>query len=369
MLYTLANTTQTYADKTLWMPPQASTFAPDVDWLFYFILYINIIFFVLIATLVFVFAYKYRRSANPAPRGDAIHSTGLELFWSIIPFFVVMYIFYLGFVGYKDMAVAPPNGAYTIIVEGKKWSWQFSYTTPTGSYTDTDLHIPFDRPVKLILKSEDVLHSLFIPAFRAKKDVVPGRYNTMWVQAKKMPEDHLDDKGNPTFPIYCAEYCGTSHSRMLAKVYVHKEGEFEEWLKKASDIYVTVDSTGKRVAVPWAEVGKKLMATCFACHSLKENEILTGPSFHGLWAKEYETLSDGSKVKIDEAYIHESIEEPSNKIVKNFEGKSMSPYKGKFSKNDFIAITEFIKSQSPNYVPLQTLKVEDLSPAAPAQPK
>ncbi len=369
MLYTLANTTKEYADKTLWMPPQASTFAPDVDWLFYFILYINIFFFIVIAALVFIFAYKYRRSANPSPKGDAIHSTGLELFWSIIPFFVVMYTFYLGFVGYKDMAVAPPNGAYTIIVQGQKWSWSFIYTTPTGTYTDKNLHIPFDRPVKLILKSDDVLHALFIPAFRAKKDVVPGRYNQMWVQAKKMPTDHADDKGINVFPIYCAEYCGTSHSRMLANVYVHKEGEFEAWLKEASNIYVGTKD-GQKFVKPWAEVGHSLMDTkgCFACHSIDGTEKI-GPSFKGLWAKSEETMSDGKTVKIDEAYIRESIEYPANRIVKNYEGKNMSPFKDAFTPNDFVAITEYIKSLSPNYEAKPTLKLEDLTPAVPATAK
>jgi cytochrome c oxidase subunit II len=366
MLYTLANTTQEYADKTLWMPPQAGTFAPEVDWLFYFILTINIFFFVLIATLVCIFGYRYRRSANPAPRGDAIHSTGLELFWSIIPFFVVIYTFYLGFVGYKDMVVAPPNGAYTIIVQGQKWQWNFIYTTPSGTYTDKNLHIPFDRPVKLILKSDDVIHALFIPAFRAKKDVVPGRYNQMWVQAKKLPVEHFDKDGIPTFPIYCAEYCGTSHSRMLASVYIEKD--FDAWLKEAANFWVTTKD-GVKTVKPWAEVGQVLMDTkgCFACHSIDGSSKI-GPTFKGLWAKGEETLSDGSKAKIDETYLRESIEYPNAKIVKGYEGKNMSPYKDQFSPNDFIAINEYIKSLSPGYVAKDPLPLAELMPApAPAK--
>jgi cytochrome c oxidase subunit 2 len=357
MLYTLANKTQTYADKNMWMPDQASTFAPEVDFLFYFILAINIIFFVLIAILVVVFAIRYRRSTNPVPRGTATHSTGLELFWSIIPFIVVMYTFYLGFKGYNDMTIAPTKGAYTINVTGQKWVWSFTY--PNG-YVDSDLHIPEGRPVRLILSSPDVIHSLFIPAFRAKKDVVPGRFNEFWVQATRIPE-------SGSYPIYCTEYCGTSHSTMIANLYVHKQEDFEEWLKIASDIYTTKSPDGEgKVAVPWAQVGEKLVrgAGCFSCHTHETEDVIIGPSFKNLWAKGEEILSDGTRVKLDLEYLRESIEEPNAKVVKGFEGKLMTPYRNRFSTRDYIAIEEYLKSLSPNYVPRPTLSVEEL--AAPA---
>lgn len=356
MLYTLANQTQTYADENLWMPDQASTFAPEVDYLFYFILAINIIFFVLIAFLVIFFAFRYRRSTNPAPRGTVTHSTGLELFWSIIPFIVVMYTFYVGFKGYNNMTVIPGNGAYTINVTGQKWVWSFTY--PNG-YTDENLHIPYNRPVRLILSSPDVIHSLYIPAFRAKKDVVPGRFNEFWVQATKIPKK-LADGTDGTYPIYCAEYCGTSHSRMIASVYVHEEDKFQEWLKVASNIYVKKNSAGESEAVPWDEVGQKLVkgAGCYSCHSV-DGTVVIGPSFKDLWMKGEETLVDGSKVKLDLAYLRESIEYPNNKIVKGF-SPVMSAYKGRFSDRDFIAIEEYLKSLSPGYQKRPTLSVDEL---------
>jgi len=188
---------------SFYMPPQASTVAPDVDWLFNFILGITIFFCALIFTGMLVFGIKYRH--RPGHEGGEApgHSTGLELTWTIIPTIIVLVVFFFGFRGFLNMAVVPPN-SYEIIVQSKMWNWAFQY--PNGTVT-SELHVPKDRPIRLVLTSDDVIHSFYIPAFRTQKMSVPGRYNRAWFQATQ----------TGTIPIYCAQYCGTNHSEMLSK--------------------------------------------------------------------------------------------------------------------------------------------------------
>jgi len=191
------------SDPTLWMPQQASTYAAASDNVFYGVYYLSVFFFVLVTLLLVAFMIKYRhRKDGVVHESEAGHRTALELTWTIIPTILVLVIFYYGFRGFLNMEVEPPD-AYQIDVRGKTWNWSYKYDANFFS-EDGKLHIPVNKPVAFILSSDDVIHSFFIPAFRAKKDVVPGRYNRFWVQATR----------TGTFDITCAEYCGEQHSIM-----------------------------------------------------------------------------------------------------------------------------------------------------------
>ncbi|KXK31692.1 MAG: Cytochrome c oxidase subunit 2 precursor [Candidatus Hinthialibacteria bacterium OLB16] len=191
------------ADETFWLPAQRSTYAGEVDALFYFILWLSVFFFSLIVGLMVYFVWKYRAREGHTSQPSPIHNTTLEVVWTIIPVLIVIVIFYMGFTGFMNIA-NPPQNAYEINVTGMKWKWLFTY--PNG-YVDEKLHVPVNRPIRLVMTSEDVIHSLYIPAFRMKMDVVPGRYHKIWFNANKEGE----------YDVYCAEYCGTSHSDMITK--------------------------------------------------------------------------------------------------------------------------------------------------------
>jgi cytochrome c oxidase subunit 2 len=305
---------------SFWFPPSGSNTAVEVDSLFYFILSLSAFFFVLIVGLMVIFAIRYRRrpgyEQSPAPD----HNTFLEVAWSVIPGALLVLIFFRGFTTFLDIRT-PPAETYEIKVVAKKWSWLFQY--PNG-YIDNDLHIPVNRPVKLTMSSEDVIHSVFIPAFRAKMDVVPGRYTSMWFDATRTGE----------FPLLCAEYCGTKHSDMLATVVVHPSGEFESWLERASNLLATL---------PPVEAGKILYTRrgCAQCHTI-DGTARTGPSFKGTFGTKQQ-LADGSTIDLDENYIRESILEPMKKVRAGYR-PVMPSYKGQLKDPEIDAIIEYIKS-------------------------
>src|SRR5260221_2412278 len=210
---------------SFWMPEQASTVAANVNGLYDFIYYLSLFFFLLITFLLLAFIIKYRHRENVAQPHEpaAGHSTALELTWTIIPTILVLVIFYYGFRGFINMMVEPPN-SYEVLVTGKTWSWTFTYE---GRYVSDDgkLHIPVNTPIRFVLSSNDVIHSLFMPVFRVKKDVVPGRYNRFWVEATQVGE----------YDIYCAEYCGNLHSQMLSKVVVESPEHFARVIERIND--------------------------------------------------------------------------------------------------------------------------------------
>ncbi len=303
-----------------WFPPSVSSVSSQVDSLFYFILSLSAFFFVLIVGLMLIFAVRYRRRPGYVQASAPDHNNSLELFWSIIPAILVGLIFFRGFTGYLDMRTAPAE-TYEIKVIAKKWAWLFQY--PNG-YLDADLHVPVNRAVKLTMTSEDVIHSLYVPAFRVKRDLVPGRYSTMWFEATRAGE----------FPLLCAEYCGTKHSDMGATVVVHPSGEFERWLDQASNLIATL---------PPIEAGKILYTRrgCAQCHSI-DGSARIGPSFQGTFGTT-QAFADGSTSEIDENYIRESILEPMKKIRAGYR-PVMPSYKGQLKDAEIDAIIEFIKS-------------------------
>lgn len=308
------------ADNAFYMPPQASTSAAHIDWIFDLILWISIFFFVLIVVLMVLFVMKYRVQ-DPNAEGPRIyHNTPLEITWTAIPLGLVIVIFWLGFKGYMDLAI-PPANAYEIQVTGQKWKWLFTY--PNG-YVDERLHVPSDRPVSLLMTSTDVIHSMYIPAFRAKMDVMPGRYTKIWFDATEPG----------AYPLFCAEYCGTSHSAMITEVQVHAPGEFEIWLQEASNWIATM---------PPEEAGEKLysMRGCQQCHS-STGAAGIGPTLAGLFGKE-RVFTDGAKATADENYIRESILQPQAHVVAGFD-PVMPTFQGRLNDEEIGALIAWMKS-------------------------
>ncbi len=325
---------------SLWFRDTASTGAASSDWLFYAILWISIFFFVLIVGLMIVFMARYYARPGYTAEYSPSHSNTLEVTWSIIPIILVMWIFVTGAIGYLDMRT-PPGNAYEIQVIAKKWNWSFVY--PNG-YIDSDLHVPIDQPVKLIMSSEDVLHSLFIPAFRVKMDCVPGRYSSVWFQANQVarPDDgdgvNMADEGG--FDLFCAEYCGQAHSSMRTKVIVHESGKFKPWLEKAM-----VWDEGESPVARGEQIYKK--RGCSQCHSL-DGAAGTGPSFMGTFGTEQGTST--GVVTVDENYVRESVLNPMAKIRDGFKGV-MPSYQGQLKENEIAALIWFLKSLNDKEVP------------------
>ncbi len=306
---------------TVWMPPESSTIAAKVDSVWDLVLWISVFFFVLVTALMVVFVVRYHGHRGTGSKPTRDHNTALEITWTVIPTLIVVVIFWVGFETYLDMAT-PPANAYQVSVTGQKWKWLFTY--PNG-YVDENLHVPVNTDISLLMTSEDVIHSFYVPAFRTKKDVVPGRYTRLWFNAKAPGE----------YQVFCAEYCGTNHSHMLAKVVVHEPGGFEKWLAEASNLH------GR---FPPAKVGEIFYNRfgCKQCHSL-DGTTGIGPSFKGIYGHE-QKLQDGSSVLVDENYIRESIMEPQAKVVAGFQ-PVMPTFKGRLKDQDITSIVEFIKSQ------------------------
>lgn len=337
---TLAQT----ADRTIWMPMQASTKAAGVDWLFYFITYIALAFFVLIVVLMVYFCWKYRRRPGNVP-SQITHNTPLELAWSILPSILLVFMFWYGFVGYLD-ARTPPASALEIKVNAQQWAWEFVYP---GGVTSDELHLPVNTPVQFVMNSADVLHSFFVPAFRVKMDLVPGRYTKLWVEPNRVGE----------YLLLCAEYCGTKHSDMRAKVVVHEPGGFEKWRENADPIsqmdeaqykafnadpqkFIDQNPQFSGLKVPRL-MGEKLYASkgCKQCHSV-DGVVGQGPSWKGIWGAQHK-MRDGSIVTVDENYVRESILNPGAKIVEGF-SNIMTPYQGRIKDREIDMLIEYMKT-------------------------
>jgi len=290
-------------------PTQGSSTSSEVDWVFWFITDISILFWVMIVLAIVWFVFRYHRLKVAGPEHSPHHSTALELTWSVLPSFLLVLMFYWGFTGYEDMRT-PPANAYVINVTAQKWNWNFQY--PNG-HTDSELYVPIDTPVRLVMTSNDVIHSMFIPAFRVKQDVVPGRYATTWFEATQTGEFH----------IFCAEYCGTGHSDMLSTVHVYPKDEFPALLAKISDIVQLYKDANEP---PW-KAGAELYIKrgCSSCHSI-DGSRKQGPSYLGSFGEKRE-FTDGTKGVFDENYIRQSILEPQAKIRKTFQ-PVMPTFKG-----------------------------------------
>ncbi len=305
-----------------WMPPQGSTVAGEVDQLFDFIYWVSVFFFVAItiATVYFVVKYK-RRSDDQLATSQVGHNTLVEATWTFVPLVLVLVMFAWGFRTFLNLTVAP-EGAYQVKVTGQKWSWNFTH--PDGTVTTGDLHVPANRPVKLLLSSRDVIHSFYVPDFRIKQDAVPGRYTTAWFQAKAAGEHQ----------VFCTEYCGKDHSAMLAKVLVLSEEEFD-----AGKWKVSKPPEGMSVAEWGGQLYNKV--GCKACHSV-DGSKLVGPSFKGLYGRT-EKITGQDPVQVDENYLRESIMDPQAKIVEGY-APAMPSYKGQLDDAKLDALIAYIKT-------------------------
>jgi cytochrome c oxidase subunit 2 len=305
-----------------WFPVDASVTSRNVDWLYEFMVWMSIVSAIGVFGAMAYFCVKYKaksRKANEQPQSSVDHSTTLEITWSVLPLFVCIALFVWGFKGFVDLRT-PPKDAYEIRAQGQKWKWLFTYP---GGVVDDELHVPVNRPVRMVINAVDVLHSLYFPNFRTKMDAVPGRYTDLWFQATQTGE----------FPIECAEYCGTSHSNMLSRVIVHPPGGYEKWLEDAN----------KGPAGTPEEVGKILYEKqgCNTCHTVDGTPKI-GPSWKGIFGKN-ESFADGTSSKVDENYIRQSILDPTSKIVAGFP-PSMPTYQGKLKDAQIDAIIAYIKS-------------------------
>jgi cytochrome c oxidase subunit 2 len=300
-------------------PQQASVQAAQVDGIYFFMLAVTAFFSLLIAGLVVLFAIKFRRRDEDEV-GVAIHgSLALELLWTIIPFLICMVMFAWGAKVFFQLYRAPA-GAMEVYVVGKQWMWKVQHMD--GHREINELHVPIGRPVKLIMGSEDVLHSYFIPAFRVKADVIPGRYNMLWFIASKPGRYHL----------FCAEYCGTNHSGMIGSIIAMEPTEFQAWL-----------AGGTPSDTP-AEAGAKLFQSqgCIVCHS--PGARIPAPMLTNVFGNPV-TLQGGSTVIADEAYLRESIVNPQAKVVDGFQ-PLMPTFQGLASEEQLLQLIAYIKSLS-----------------------
>lgn len=310
---------------TFWFPLQGSTVAGEVDWLYHFIMGVSIFFTLAIVSLMIWFIIQYRRRPGIEPASSVHHNTALELTWSILPGFLLAFMFFEGFFGYIDLRTAPEDASDNEIrVNAKKWSWLFTYPKFDG-YATNELHVEVGTPYKMTMTSEDVIHSFFVPVFRVKQDVVPGRYSTAWF--------------TPTVPgeytLFCTEYCGKDHSNMLAKVVVYPQGELKESLGKLIE--------KEEKLTPPLERGQKLYTRrgCAQCHSI-DGTAKVGPTFKGTFGTE-QKLADGTTITVEDNYIRESILEPNAKVRGGFRPQ-MPSFKGQLKDSQIEDLILFIKS-------------------------
>src|SRR5947208_3568312 len=317
------------SDFPLW-PERASSVAGQVDALFIFMCIVTGTVSILIFVVIFWMAIKYRRTPQNELAQDLEPPKMLEAAWIIIPFFIFMGMFVWGSWLYFRIARVPDN-ALDIYATGKQWMWKFQHST--GQREINTLHVPVGRPVRITLASEDVIHSLFFPAFRVKADVLPSRYRTMWFQATKTGRFH----------IFCAEYCGTLHSGMIGWVEVMEPTDYQRWLAGGAEGSL-------------ASQGQKLFEK-YACNTCHTNDATgRGPVLLGVYGSTV-TLASNATLTADENYIRESILNPQAKVVKGFQ-PLMPTFQGQVSEDDLMKLLAYIK----------TLTKASVGAAAPGRP-
>ena len=312
------------AIEDFFLPPAKSTLAQEVDSLFWFVHWSSLILTIGILAALVYYLVKYRRRSENDVTPVITHNNKLEVTWSVIPLIITLILFGWGWRVYMDLQT-PPDDAYEINVTAQKWLWNFNYAN--GASSTNELHVPAGRPIKLIMSSQDVIHSFFVPDYRIKQDVVPGRYTEVWFRVNE-PGESI---------VFCTEYCGTAHSDMLANVIVHEQSEFEDWLAE------NAGGASKPSDLPPAEWGKQLSQQngCQTCHSVDGSEMV-GPSWQGIFGEAHE-MSDGSSVEVDENYLRESILNPNAKIRAGYQ-PVMPSYQGQLNDEQINAIIEYIKT-------------------------
>jgi len=300
-------------------PTQASTLAPEIDNLYLGIIAITAFFALVVVVCVTYFAIKYRDETGDKVGAPITGSVPLELGWSLIPFFISIGIFVWASIVFFHI-VRAPDQSLEIYSTGKRWMWRFQHID--GQREINELHVPVGRPVRVVFTSEDVLHDLYIPAFRVKADAVPGRYSAIWFEATKVGEYHL----------FCAEYCGTRHSGMIGTVYVMEPADYQAWLAGGGAV------AGGSLLQQGGQLFTQL--ACVTCH-LPDGKG-RGPSLVGVFNSKV-TLDNGSVVTADESYLRESILTSQAKTVKGYE-HIMPTFQGLINEDGVAALIEYIKS-------------------------
>jgi cytochrome c oxidase subunit 2 len=297
-------------------PEEASTVAHEVDSLFLFLVVLSACMCALIFSTLAYFAVKYRRRSEDEIPDPVTGGNWLEIGWTLTPLVVFMGIFGWGASIYFTMQRPPPD-CLEVYCVGKQWMWKFQHHD--GQREIDELHVPLGRPVKLIMSSEDVIHSFFVPAFRVKQDVIPGRYTTLWFEATKPG----------SFDIFCAQYCGTKHSAMIGKVVVLEPARYQNWL-------------GGGVEGSLAGAGQRLFQAlgCQTCHT--GGSGARGPALEGLFGKEV-LLTDGRRVIADEGYYRESILSPAAKVVAGYQ-PIMPTYAGQVTEEQIVQLIAYLKT-------------------------
>ena len=304
------------------VPDSASTLSWKVDALYFYLSGVTLFFTLLISATLIFFVLRYRRrTPYEIPRPIA-GSHKLETLWTVIPFLIAMTIFGWSAKVYFEQS-SPPQNAIEVYVVGKQWMRKIQHST--GQREINELHVPVGKKIKLIMTTEDTIHDFFVPAFRMKADVVPGRYTTEWFEATK----------TGTFHLFCAEYCGMNHSGMIGSVVVMESREFDNWL------------SGNAGNTTPAVAGQQLFQTlgCVSCHGAN-GEGGRGPTLAGLFGRKTQ-LTGGQTVVADEAYIRESIINPQAKLVDGF-GPIMPTFQGQISEDQLVQLLAFIKSLQVN---------------------
>jgi cytochrome c oxidase subunit 2 len=310
-------------------PERASSLAGEVDALFLFILGITALFAAGVWIALLYFAIRYRRRSNEDRPAEIHGSLVLELTWTVIPLAIMAVMFVWGAKVFFHMN-RPPDDAMTVSVVGKRWMWKLQHMT--GQREINELHVPRGRAVKLVITSEDTIHSFFVPAFRIKKDAVPGRYNTAWFRATR----------NGTYHLFCAEYCGTEHSKMIGRVVVMEPEDYQTWL-----------AGGPPPESP-VVAGEKLFTelNCITCH--RPDSAGRGPVLVGIFGRPV-SLATGDTVVADEAYVRDSILNPAARVVAGYQ-PVMPTYQGQVSEEQLISLIAYIQSLQ---VPSEAASVPD----------
>lgn len=301
------------------MPEGATDWAEKVDWINNWISVVSAFCTVAITGVMIYFGIKYRDKGDGKATSTVSHNSTIETVWTVIPTVVVLYIFSYSFIVYKDMRDVPSN-AMEVEVTGRKWVWEFKYSNGKKS---SDLVVPIGKPVRLIMTSQDVLHSFFIPALRVKEDVRGGSYSYMWFNPNKTGEFH----------IFCAEYCGTKHSGMTTKLKVVSNEEFQDFFNDRNAVELTP-----------VELGKQLFAQkgCTGCHSLGSDRLV-GPGLKGLFQAKERACADGTTVAVDENYVKTSILNSSAKIVAGY-APAMPAFEGQLNEEELSALIAYLKT-------------------------
>lgn len=298
-------------------PEQGSALAGEVDTFYFFMLAVSAFFSVLIAGLVIYFAVRYRRRSENQ-RGEAIHGgMTLEIAWMVIPFFLTMIMFFWSAKLFVRIS-RPPDDAMEIYAVGKQWMWKLQHKE--GQREINELHIPLGQAVRLKMTSEDVIHSFYVPVFRTKMDVLPGRYTTTWFKPTKTGKFHL----------FCAEYCGTKHSGMIGWVHVMEPNEYQAWLAGGAE-EGTLATRGSKLFQDLA---------CINCH--RPDGKGRGPSLEGLFGDRID-LEDGDKAVVDEGYLRESILSPQARLAKGYP-PIMPTFQGLVTEDQLLQLIEYIKN-------------------------